>query len=228
MKQTLIFATNNHHKLEEVSDMMEGSGLCLTTLREAGIVEDIPEEEPTIEGNALAKARYVWERTGTDCFADDTGLEVSALGGAPGVRSARYAADLLAGRPDGSPARDRLPCPHADAARVSSGHDFEANVGLLLRNMEDVADRSARFRTVIALILDGHEYTFEGIVEGRITEVRSGEGGFGYDPVFIPAGHEQSFAEMPVELKNSISHRALAVQKFIKFLKNTQNNGSRL
>ncbi len=142
MQREILFATNNAHKLEEVKAIL-GDGYKLVTLRERGITEEIPEEQPTIEGNALQKVRYVHARSGADCFADDTGLEVAALGGAPGVHSARYATE---------------------------GHDFEANVRPLLHNLEGVSDRRARFRTVVALILDGQEYTFEGIVNGTIAE----------------------------------------------------------
>lgn len=191
MKNPLIFATNNAHKLEEVQAIL-GGGFRLLTLKECGITEDIPEEEPTVEGNALAKARYVYRRTGRDCFADDTGLEVRALGGAPGVRSARYAGD---------------------------GHDFSANTVLLLKNLEGKADRSARFRTVVALILDGKEHTFEGIINGRIADREAGSGGFGYDPVFIPDGYRETFAEMSSELKNRISHRAVAIRELAGFLR---------
>lgn len=187
----IVFATNNAHKMEEVAAMLGGE-YRLVTLRECGITEEIPENEPTIEGNALQKARYVHERTGGDCFADDTGLEVDALNGAPGVHSARYATD---------------------------GHDFEANMRLLLRNMEGKTDRRARFRTVIALILDGEEYLFEGIVEGRITEQPAGDHGFGYDPVFVPEGETETFAEMSAERKNAISHRGRAVRKFADFMR---------
>lgn len=187
----IVFATNNAHKMEEVAAML-GSEYRLVTLRECGITEEIPENEPTIEGNALQKARYVHERTGGDCFADDTGLEVDALNGAPGVHSARYATD---------------------------GHDFEANMRLLLRNMEGKTDRQARFRTVIALILDGEEYLFEGVVEGRITEQPAGDHGFGYDPVFVPEGETETFAEMSAERKNAISHRGRAVRKFADFMR---------
>ena len=195
MARKIIFATNNAHKTEEVRAIL-GDGFRLVTLRECGITEDIPEEQPTIEGNALQKARYVHERTGCDCFADDTGLEVEALGGAPGVHSARYATD---------------------------GHDFEANTRLLLHNMDGVTDRKARFRTVIALILDGREYTFEGIVNGIITEKPAGSAGFGYDPVFVPEGYEKTFAEMSAEEKNAISHRGRAVRKFAEFLSGLKN-----
>ena len=186
----LIFATNNRHKLTEVGQIL-GTQLTLTTLGECGITEEIPETSPTIEGNALQKARYVWERTHQSCFADDTGLEVEALDGAPGVHSARYATD---------------------------GHDFDANVTLLLHNLEGVENRAARFRTVVALIIDGKEYLFEGIVNGHITHERHGEGGFGYDPVFVPEGEELTFAEMSPEAKNAISHRGRAMTRLATWL----------
>ncbi len=194
MTKEIIFATNNKHKLAEVEAIL-GDRFRLRTLGECGITEEIPEDMPTIEGNALQKAWYVHERTGENCFADDTGLEVAALNGAPGVHSARYATD---------------------------GHDFEANTRLLLRNMEGVADRRARFRTVIALILDDREYTFEGIVNGTISETPSGSGGFGYDPVFVPEGSGESFAEMSPECKNAVSHRGRAVAKLAEFLLRTE------
>ena len=187
----LIFATNNTHKLGEVQALL-GDAFELVTLRECGITEDIPETADTLEGNALQKARYVYEKTGLDCFADDTGLEVDALGGAPGVHSARYATD---------------------------GHDFAANNRLLLKNLEGITDRTARFRTVIALILDGVEYTFEGRVEGTIATVESGSEGFGYDPLFVPSGEIITFAQMSAEAKNAISHRGRAVAKLVNFLK---------
>lgn len=186
----LIFATNNAHKLEEVRAIV-GTQFELVTLREAGITEDIPEEEPTIEGNALAKARYVWQKTGCDCFADDTGLEVDALGGAPGVHSARYATD---------------------------GHDFAANREKLLCEMDGKKVRTARFRTVVALIEGGAERCFEGVVEGEITTKERGEGGFGYDCLFQPLGYERTFAELAAEEKNAISHRGRAVAKLAKWL----------
>jgi XTP/dITP diphosphohydrolase len=187
----LIFATNNAHKLGEVQALL-GDAFTLVTLRECGITEDIPETADTLEGNALQKARYVYEKTGLDCFADDTGLEVDALGGAPGVHSARYATD---------------------------GHDFAANNRLLLKNLDGVTDRTARFRTVIALILDGVEYTFEGRVEGTIATAESGSEGFGYDPLFVPSGEIITFAQMSAEAKNAISHRGRAVAKLVNFLK---------
>ena len=187
----IIFATNNAHKLSEVQALL-GDKFHLVTLRDCGITEDIPETASTLEGNASQKSHYLYDRVGKNCFADDTGLEVEAWGGEPGVRSARYATD---------------------------GHDFEANNRLLLKNLEGVANRKARFRTVISLILDGEEHLFEGVVEGRITESEAGCGGFGYDPLFIPDGYDCTFAEMSADEKNAISHRGRAVQKLVEFLK---------
>ena len=187
----IIFATNNAHKLSEVQALL-GDKFHLVTLRDCGITEDIPETADTLEGNASQKSHYLYDRMGKNCFADDTGLEVEVLGGAPGVRSARYATD---------------------------GHDFEANNRLLLKNLEGEANRKARFRTVISLILDGEEHLFEGIVEGRITESAAGCGGFGYDPLFVPDGYDCTFAEMSADEKNAISHRGRAVQKLVEFLK---------
>jgi XTP/dITP diphosphohydrolase len=186
----ILFATNNAHKLSEVSEVL-GDGVRLLTPRDCGVTEEIPETQPTLEGNALQKARYLHERTGLDCFADDTGLEVAALGGAPGVRSARYATD---------------------------GHDFAANNRLLLKNLEGTTDRRARFRTVIALILNGEEHLFEGIVEGRIIDAERGAEGFGYDPLFIPDGGDKTFAEMSAEEKNAVSHRGRAVRRLAAYL----------
>ncbi|WP_418449839.1 RdgB/HAM1 family non-canonical purine NTP pyrophosphatase [Alistipes sp.] len=188
----LIFATNNAHKLAEVEAVL-GDRFRLLTPRDCGITEEIPEEQPTLEGNALQKARYIHERTGRDCFADDTGLEVEALGGAPGVHSARYATD---------------------------GHDFAANNRLLLRNLAGASTRRARFRTVIALILDGRESLFQGAVEGRIAETEAGCGGFGYDPLFVPEGCDRTFAEMTDGQKNALSHRGRAVRKLAEYLHN--------
>ena len=187
----IIFATNNAHKLSEVQALL-GDKFHLVTLRDCGITEEIPETAATLEGNASQKSHYLYERVGKNCFADDTGLEVEALGGEPGVRSARYATD---------------------------GHDFEANNRLLLKNLEGVTNRKARFRTVISLILNGEEHLFEGIVEGRITESAAGCGGFGYDPLFVPDGYDCTFAEMSADEKNAISHRGRAVQKLVEFLK---------
>lgn len=188
----LVFATNNAHKLAEVQAVL-GSGFTLLTPRDCGITEEIPETQPTLEGNASQKARYLYEHTGLDCFADDTGLEVKALGSAPGVHSARYATD---------------------------GHDFAANNRLLLRNLEGAADRSARFRTVIALLLGGEEHRFEGIVEGRIIEQETGAEGFGYDPLFVPEGSDHTFAQMTTAEKNAVSHRARAVRQLADYLHN--------
>lgn len=187
----IIFATNNLHKLSEVAAML-GEDYQIVTPRDCGITEDIPETSATLEGNALQKARYLKERTGLDCFADDTGLEVEALGGAPGVHSARYATD---------------------------GHDFKANNRLLLKNMEGTTNRRARFRTVVALIQNGEEHLFEGIVEGEIALSESGCEGFGYDPLFHPEGSPLSFAQMSAEAKNEISHRGRAVKQLVDFLK---------
>lgn len=164
----------------------------LITLSECGITEDVPETQATIEGNASQKAHYVCNKTHQNCFADDTGLEVEALGGKPGVYSARYAGE----------------------AKCS-----QDNIKLLLNNLKDKTNRKARFKTVISLIWDGTEHLFEGTVEGVITSELSGTSGFGYDPVFIPDGYSQTFAEMPSELKNSISHRGRAVAKLVTFLK---------
>ena len=190
MIKQIIFATNNAHKLSEVQAVL-GDRFRLVTLAECGITEEIPEEQQTLEGNASQKSHYLHGRTGLDCFADDTGLEVDALDGAPGVHSARYATD---------------------------GHDFAANNRLLLRNLAGAADRRAHFRTVIALILDGREYLFEGRVDGRIAESEAGCGGFGYDPLFVPEGFDKTFAEMGADEKNAISHRGRAVRRLVEFL----------
>ena len=186
----IVFATHNAHKVSEVQAVL-GSEYQLVTATEAGITEEIPETQPTIEGNALQKARYVYEHTGLNCFADDTGLEVEALNGAPGVYSARYAGEHVS---------------YAD------------NNVLLLKNLAGCENRKARFRTVIALIVDGKEYLFEGRVEGTIATEPHGEGGFGYDPLFIPEGSQLTFAEMSPEAKNGISHRGRAVAKLVAFL----------
>lgn len=191
----IVFATNNAHKLDEVRQVV-GEKFEIVSLRECGIVEDIPENEPTLEGNALAKARYIYERTGFNCFADDTGLEVDALGGEPGVRSARYATD---------------------------GHDDEANKRLLLERLQGEENRAAQFRTAVALILGGKEYLFEGIVRGEIALEQHGEGGFGYDPLFFPEGGDLTFAQMSSEEKNAISHRGRAVRKLAEFLQQMGN-----
>ena len=186
----LVFATNNQHKLDEVQKIT-ASHTEIVSLAAIDCHDDIPETADTLEGNALQKARYIKDKFGYDCFADDTGLEVEALNNAPGVYSARYA---------------------------GPGHDSEANMKKLLREMEGMENRKARFRTVIALILDGKEYLFEGIVNGQITKDKRGTSGFGYDPIFMPDNHTETFAEMGNELKNKISHRAEAVKKLSAFL----------
>ncbi len=186
----LIIATNNAHKVEEIKSALPEKFEVLS-LEEAKITEDIPEEQDTLEGNALQKARYIYEKYGKNCFADDTGLEVAALGGAPGVYSARYA---------------------------GAACNAEDNITKLLSELSDTEDRTARFRTVIALILDGKEWLFEGIVEGEILRERQGNGGFGYDSVFQPKGYTSSFATMLLSEKNSISHRGRAVRKLVGFL----------
>ena len=198
----ILFATNNAHKLIEVQAVL-GPGFRLVTPRECGVTEEIPEEQQTLEGNASQKAHYLNDRTGLDCFADDTGLEVKALGGAPGVHSARYATD---------------------------GHDFAANNRLLLKNLEGATDRRAQFRTVISLILNGEEHLFEGVVEGRIIDREEGHEGFGYDPLFIPADcgvgkqdkrpntEHRSYAQLTPDEKDAISHRGNALAELEKQL----------
>ena len=188
----IVFATNNRHKLDEVEAIL-GHKFELISLKEVGCHEDIPETGETLEENALQKARYVYSHFHTDCFADDTGLEVEALNGAPGVYSARYAG--------------------------GNGHDSEANMRKLLQELEGVENRKARFRTVFALIVNGKEHLFEGIVNGTIIKVRRGTSGFGYDPVFVPNGYDKTFAELGDDIKNRISHRAVASDKLCKFLK---------
>ncbi len=187
----LVFASNNKHKVSEVSQML-GNTFELKTLTEIGCIEDIPEPWPTLEENALAKARFVYNKFGLDCFADDTGLEIDALGGKPGVISARYA---------------------------GVNPTYADNYRKLLREMEGKDNRKARFRAVFALILDGNEYLFEGVVKGKIINEPIGEKGFGYDPVFIPDGYDQTFAQMSAELKNIISHRYHVTVKLVEFLK---------
>jgi XTP/dITP diphosphohydrolase len=187
----LIFATNNKHKLSEVRPMLEGKVL-IHSLSEIGLEGDIPETADTLEGNALQKAQWVYERTGRDCFADDTGLEVDALGGAPGVYSARYAGE---------------------------GCSFDDNMDKLLAALDGVENRKARFRTVICLLENGQPHYFEGRVEGRILTDKHGTEGFGYDPIFQPDDSGVPFAEMDMESKNRISHRGRAMVKLIDYLK---------
>lgn len=194
----IVFATNNQHKLDEIRNIL-GKDFEIVSLNEIGCHEDIPETGKTLEENAWQKANYIFNKYGLSCFADDTGLEVDSLNGAPGVFSARYAG--------------------------GEGHDSEANMQKLLRELAENNNRKARFRTVIALILkdesrgtgDERRETFEGIVEGHIAHEKSGAEGFGYDPIFVPDGYNQSFAELGIDIKNQISHRARAVKKLAEY-----------
>ena len=186
----LVFATHNSGKLREVKELI-GHKYEVIGLSELGDHEDIPENEPTLEGNALFKARTIWNKYGIACFSDDTGLEVDALGGAPGVISARYAGEAK---------------------------DPQANMDKVLSALDSAKKRSAQFRTAVALILDGKEFVFEGIVRGHIATERQGNKGFGYDPIFIPDGYDRSFAQMDNTEKNSMSHRGRAIAKLVDFL----------
>ncbi|MFC4721329.1 non-canonical purine NTP diphosphatase [Geojedonia litorea] len=186
----LVFATNNQNKLKEVQSLIPNH-ISLLSLSDIGCFEDIPETQPTIEGNAIQKAEYVKANYGYDCFADDTGLEVEHLNGAPGVFSARYAGEQK---------------------------DSNANMTLLLQNLQHTTNRAAQFKTVIALNLNGKTQTFTGICKGEITDNKHGNEGFGYDPIFQPLGYQQTFAEMTMEVKNKISHRGIALTKLVKFL----------
>jgi XTP/dITP diphosphohydrolase len=192
MTQKLLFATNNLHKLREVQEII-GTAFQLLSLKDVAINEDIPETSDTLEGNARQKAQYISEKTGMDCFADDTGLFIDVLDGRPGVYSARYAGEACS---------------------------FDDNINKVLAEMGDAEDRKASFRCVVCLILDGEEHLFEGRIDGMILTERQGIGGFGYDPVFVPKGQSQSFSEMPAYLKNGLSHRGRAVSKMLKFLGN--------
>jgi XTP/dITP diphosphohydrolase len=192
----LVFATNNQHKLKELQSIL-GNRFKLLSLQDIGCQEEIPEEQPTLEGNARQKAFYIFDKYGYSCFADDTGLEIEALNGEPGVYSARYAGD---------------------------SKDSQANMDKVLQKLEKINKRNARFRTVISLVLNGNEKQFEGIVEGEIIRQKKGSSGFGYDPVFLAAGCEKTFAEMNMEEKNRISHRARAVQKLVDYLQQYENN----
>lgn len=190
--QRLIFATNNQHKVDEIKVVI-GTQFNVVTLKDAGIDIDIPEPHDTLEANATEKSTIIHRLTGDHVFGEDTGLEVIALNGEPGVKSARYAGE---------------------------GRDFQANIDKLLANLNGNANRNARFRTVISLILNGKEYLFDGICEGQIVAQQKGLKGFGYDPVFIPNGGDNTFAEMTIEEKNVFSHRKKATDKLIAFLKN--------
>lgn len=196
----IVFATNNKNKLAEIRDML-GDKIEVMSLADINCHEDIPETADTLEGNALQKARYVFDKYGMSCFADDTGLEVDALGGEPGVYSARYAG--------------------------GEGHDSEANMAKLMQKLGDNDNRKARFRTVIALITgsgDAGVKLFEGVAEGDIIREKRGGEGFGYDPIFRPEGYYKTFAELGHEIKNKISHRARAVQKLVEYLKQASGN----
>jgi len=186
----IIFATNNDHKLKEIKHILGGS-FDLVSLDNINFTEDIPEDEPTLEGNALFKAKFIHSITGMNVFADDTGLEIDSLGGKPGVKSARFAGE---------------------------SKDSNANIDKVLSLLEDIKNRQARFRTVIALVYMGREYLFEGIVKGEITGERKGSNGFGYDAVFAPEGQTRTFAEMDLDEKNTISHRSRAFEKLREFL----------
>lgn len=186
----LVFATNNQHKLEELQALL-GSKIRLLSLKDIGCSDEIPEEQPTLEGNASQKAFYVFNKFGFNCFADDTGLEIEALNGEPGVYSARYAGE------------EKNP---------------QANMSKVLRLMEKINNRKARFRTVISLVVDGKEVQFEGVADGEILTEKQGDKGFGYDPLFKPAGFQKTFAEMNMTEKNSISHRGRAVEKLVNYL----------
>ena len=190
MKKQLVFATNNAHKLEEIVAIL-GEEYQIISLKELNCMEDIPETSDTLEGNALLKAQYVSEKYGVSCFADDTGLEVSALNNAPGVYSARYAGE---------------------------SKDSQANMLKVLKELEGKSNYSARFRTVIALIKNGETNLFEGVVEGEIVKEQRGTTGFGYDPIFVPKGYTETFAELGNDVKNTISHRAEAIKKLKQFL----------
>ena len=187
----LVFATNNRHKLQEVRDIV-GDRVEVLSLADINCYDDIPETADTLQGNALIKARHIYDKYGLDCFADDTGLEVEALGGAPGVYSARYAGEEC---------------------------NSEANMRKLLESLTGKTNRNAQFRTVIALIIEGEERLFNGIVKGTIATEKKGDSGFGYDPVFVPEGHTESFAQMSSEMKNSMSHRFRATQQLGIYLK---------
>lgn len=187
----MVVATNNAHKLKEIAAIL-GQEIELLSLKDIQCFADIPETADTLEGNARQKAMYIYENYGMDCFADDTGLEVEALGGAPGVFSARYAGE---------------------------GHDSEANMQKLLKELAGKENRKAQFRTVICLIRNGKEHLFEGIVKGEIIQEKRGGEGFGYDPIFVPEGYDLTFAELGDDVKNTISHRARAVEKLCQFLK---------
>lgn len=187
----LVFATQNQNKVEEIQGGINNAHVKIKSLKDLNVQDELEETQDTLEGNALQKSNFIWEKYGLNVFADDTGLEVEALNGAPGVYSARYA---------------------------GQAKSFQDNIDKLLKNMESYTNRKARFRTIISLIIEGEKHFFEGICEGEITNFRAGHEGFGYDPVFIPKGYEKTFAEMPLSMKNKISHRAKALKGLISFI----------
>jgi XTP/dITP diphosphohydrolase len=197
----LCFATNNLHKLEEIKAIL-GDSFVLNTLKEIGCEEELPETTDTIEGNSRQKAEYVWEHFYIDCFADDSGLEVTALNGAPGVHSAYY----------------------------GGSRDFQQNIAKVLQELAPHNDRSARFKTVITLVIKGEAYQFEGVVTGQLIKEQRGTQGFGYDPIFLPDGHERTFAEMTIEEKGKLSHRSKAFAKLVDFLQSYSgiNSGEKI
>tara|TARA_R100000750_G_scaffold62660_1_gene57170 strand:+ start:61502 stop:62083 length:582 start_codon:yes stop_codon:yes gene_type:complete len=186
----LVFATNNENKIKEINALLTNS-IKLLSLKDIGCYEDIPETADTIEGNAILKAKYIYEKYGYNCFADDTGLEIKSLNGEPGVYSARYAGEEK---------------------------NADKNMDKVLKKLVPFSDRTAQFKTVVALVINGETTTFEGIIEGEITKEKHGKDGFGYDPIFKPIGYEITFAEMPLSKKNNVSHRGRAVKKLIDFL----------
>ena len=190
----LVFATNNENKIKEINALLTNS-IKLLSLKDIGCYEDIPETADTIEGNAILKAKYVYEKYGYNCFADDTGLEIKSLNGEPGVFSARYAGEEK---------------------------NADKNMDKVLQKLAPFSDRAAQFKTVVALVINGKLSTFEGIIKGEITSEKHGKDGFGYDPIFKPNGYEITFAEMPLSEKNNISHRGRAVKKLIDFLNSTK------
>ena len=187
----LVFATNNQHKLEEVTKIISND-FELLSLKDINSFEDIPETQDTIEGNASQKAFYIYEKYNLNCFADDTGIEIEALNGEPGVYSARYAGENCS---------------------------FEDNVQKVLKKLQEKSNRKAQFKTIISLIIEGQEYQFEGIIKGTILKEKKGNSGFGYDPIFQPEGYNETFAELPSDEKNRISHRGIATKKLAEFLK---------
>ena len=223
----IVFATNNEHKLDEIRQIL-GPQFEVLSLSDIGCHEDIPETGMTLEENALQKARYVYDHYHVSCFADDTGLEVDALGGRPGVFSARYANVMFSAA---MPQNTGQAMPQNGGQAAPQAHDSEANMTQLLSELAENNNRKARFRTIIALLIKHdvcpcgctsvkEEHLFEGIVEGEITRERSGAAGFGYDPIFRPTGYDQTFAELGNDIKNQISHRARATQKLAEFLLN--------